>query len=72
MYLSYTYVPPNQLRIHRASAKLLKLKMDDNPYGFSFRFIAVNKEQKDDLNKYVKKSTYTPFIFVHGHKGNVK
>ena len=50
----------------------MPINMPESPFGFSFKFIAKTKEQKEDTNKYLKESTKTPFIFVHGHKGNVK
>ena len=62
LHLSVVYIPPNQLTVHRSSAKLKQVPLEHNNYGF-------------ELTKLVQKPSTqerTPFIFVHGHKGNVK
>jgi len=51
---------------------MMPINISDSPFGFAFKFIAKTKEQKEDTENYLKKSTKTPFIFLHGHKGNVK
>lgn len=57
------YIPHNQLTVHRGSARLTKINMPANRYGFTLQFLDISKKKTDST---------IPFLFVHGHKGNVK
>lgn len=70
--LLWMYIPPNQLTIHRANARLYTISLPDHKYGFYLKFVSVNSESQRDTYNYLKKSDRYPVVFVHGHKGNVK
>ncbi len=68
----WMYIPPNQLTIHRANARLFTISLPDHNYGFYLKFVSVNSESARDTYNYLKKSVRNPIVFVHGHKGSVK
>lgn len=62
IYLSTICVPPNQLTVYRASAKLNHI-LTDRQHSFSLTLL--NRGPLQGSNS-------KPYLFIHGHKGNVK
>lgn len=70
-YLSSTYLPSNQLTVHRGSAKLLPMPLT-HPFGFTLKYLSSGDLQLSKAEAYLRASTADPVVFVHGHAGNVK
>jgi hypothetical protein len=70
-YLSSTYLPPNQLTVHRGSAKLINMPLA-HPFGFTLKYVSSGDLLESKAEAYLRHSSAQPVVFVHGHAGNVK